>query len=83
MRLLPIGSVIELKKGTKPVMIYGRKQKRNKSEKIFDYVGCLYPEGYISKQYNIFFMHTNVKKILHKGYINQQEKELRIKLQNY
>ena len=82
MRLLPIGSVVKLKKGIKPVMIYGRKQKRKGSDKIYDYLGCLYPEGHISKQYNIFFMQSNITKVLYKGYITPEEKRLRIKIKD-
>lgn len=39
--LLPIGSVVTLKKGTKKLMIIGRFQQNVKTKKIYDYAGCL------------------------------------------
>lgn len=39
--LLPIGSVVTLKEGTKKLMIMGRLQQNMKTKKIYDYAGCL------------------------------------------
>lgn len=39
--LLPIGSVVVLKKGTKKLMIIGRLQQNVKTRKLYDYAGCL------------------------------------------
>ncbi|WP_240671797.1 DUF4176 domain-containing protein [Bacillus thuringiensis] len=50
--LLPIGSIVILKEGTKKLMIYGRKQQVETDKvKKFDYMGCFYPEGYISPDF--------------------------------
>lgn len=43
--LLPIGSVVTLKEGTKKLMIIGRLQQNVNTQKIYDYAGCLWPEG--------------------------------------
>lgn len=37
---LPIGSVVVLKGGNKPLMIYGRKQFNSRTGHEFDYVAC-------------------------------------------
>ena len=38
--LLPIGSVVTLKEGTKKLMIMGRLQQNMKTKKLYDYAGC-------------------------------------------
>lgn len=51
--LLPIGSVVTLKEGTKRLMIIGRLQQNVRTKKVYDYAGCLWPEGYIDCLYYI------------------------------
>jgi len=75
--LLPIGTVVILKNGNKPIMIYGRKQISHNSQKQFDYLGCLYPEGYISEDYNILFNHSDIEQVPFKGFENEEEKLFR------
>ena len=68
MKYYPIGTVVVLKDGTWPLMIYGRQQTRPKGyDEVYDYVGCLYPQGYIDKKYIVFFQHDDIDKVLHKG----------------
>lgn len=38
--LLPIGSVVVLKEGTKKLMIIGRLQQNVKTKNLYDYAGC-------------------------------------------
>lgn len=38
--LLPLGSVVVLKEGTKRLMIIGRLQQNVKTKKLYDYAGC-------------------------------------------
>jgi len=80
MDFLPIGTVVLLKKSTKPVMIYGRKQLNSSTNEIFDYVACLYPEGNISSNYNIFFNHSQIEEVLFYGYDTPEERKLQITL---
>lgn len=75
--LLPIGSVVLLQGGNKPIMIYGRKQISHNTQKIFDYLGCLYPEGYISEDYHILFNHSDIEQVLFRGFENEDEKRFR------
>jgi len=74
---LPIGSVVVLKGGNKPLMIYGRKQFNSRTGHEFDYVACFYLEGNFSADYNIFFNKEDIDKVLFKGYENELEFEMR------
>ena len=77
---LPIGTVITIYGLEQKVMIYGRKQQQSKEKKIWDYVGCLYPYGNLSKDYNVFFDHIQIEEILFTGYENEEELSLRKEL---
>lgn len=70
---LPIGSIVLLKGTEKPLMIYGRKQTHLKSGNKFDYIGCLYPEGYITDELTIFFNNDQIANIVHEGFADQNE----------
>ena len=72
-KLLPIGSIVILKDGKKKIMIYGRKQKMKNSGQIFDYLGCLYPEGYINPAYSFVFNHEQIVEVIFKGFVNEEE----------
>lgn len=74
---LPLGSVVILEKGTKPLLIYGRKQYDINREKIWDYVACLYPEGNISSEYTFLFNKDDIKTVIYKGFENEEEKSFR------
>lgn len=76
---LPIGSVVILKGYESKLMIYGRNQMRNGLEK-FDYVACHYPQGNISSNYNVFFDKDQIEKVLFKGFIDEEERILRLQL---
>ena len=70
---LPIGSVVLLKKSEKELMIYGRKQIHLNSGMEFDYIGCLYPEGYITDEFSFFFNHSDISEILFKGFESEMD----------
>ncbi len=81
---LPIGSVVILKDGCKKIMIYGRLQYQLiNSNKLWDYVGCLYPEGYISDDYNIFFNQDEIQKIIYLGYEDTEELDFQNKITQF
>ena len=46
--LIPIGSVVKLKGGEKRLLIVGYFPKVASGGKIYDYIGCLYPEGFLN-----------------------------------
>lgn len=76
MRYLPIGTVVILEGGNRPLMIYGRKQIQESSNLIWDYVACLYPEGNIGEDYNIFFQQEEIAEILHLGYESELDERM-------
>ena len=77
MKYYPIGTVVVLKQGTWPLMIYGRQQVPKKNaDTLYDYVGCLYPQGYIDKEYIVFFQHEDIDKMLYNGMISVAEDEM-------
>ena len=77
MDLLPIGSVILLKDGEKRLMIYGIKQFNEGKNELYDYVGCLYPEGNISPEYNYVFNHVDIETVYFVGLVDAEFELLR------
>ena len=73
MKYYPIGTVVSLVNGNRPLMIYGRKQIQNESDILWDYVACFYPEGNMGDDYNVFFQHEEINKVLHNGYESQAD----------
>lgn len=74
-KLLPIGSVVMLNNGTKEVMITGFYTVSEKDQNnIYDYCGCMYPEGLLTSEQNLLFNHSQIVKILHMGYNSEKEK---------
>ncbi|MFB8377569.1 DUF4176 domain-containing protein [Paenibacillus taichungensis] len=79
--LLPNGSVILLKEGTKKLVIYGRKQMlMTEPPRQFDYIGCLYPEGYINADYTYVFNHEDIEEIIFRGYADEEEEAFAVSL---
>lgn len=80
-KFLPIGTVVMLKGGTKRVMITGFcSMEESKSEKIWDYSGCMYPEGFLSSNQTCLFDHEQIEKIYYLGLIDDEEEEFKKKL---
>ena len=79
--LLPIGSVVLLKDASKRIMVCGFCCKAAKDDgKIYDYVGCLYPEGFISSNKNLLFNHEQIGEVINLGYSDEEEKKFKEKL---
>lgn len=67
--LLPIGSIVLLKDATKKMMIYGIKQSQvTDTEKEYDYIGVLYPEGNMGEKFQFLFNHEDIQSIIFRGY---------------
>lgn len=80
-KYLPIGSVVLLNGGTKRLMITGFCVVPNDDKsKVFDYSGCLYPEGVISSDQIALFNHDQIKTIYAIGYSDEEEKQFKEKL---
>lgn len=69
--LLPIGSVVLLKESTKRVMIIGVLQKGGKDpDKIWDYSGVYFPEGYMAADKVFLFDQSQIGQIYQIGYLD-------------
>jgi len=77
---LPLGSVVLLKESTKRVMIVGFKQKQEHDEKVWDYSGCLYPEGILDPDRLFLFDHGQVDILFFVGYQDADCIEFMMKL---
>lgn len=80
MELLPLGSIVVLKNGYKKLMIIGRKQLQGVEEKLWDYLGILYPEGYLGEGYTFLFNHSDIDSIIFKGYADFEEDAFKLAL---
>ena len=77
-KYLPIGTVVLLKGGIKRLMITGFcVSTEEKKDEIWDYVGCLYPEGVLSTGTNCVFDHNQISKIIYMGLIDEEEKNFK------
>ncbi len=73
--LLPIGSVVLLKESTKRVMIIGvlQKQMVESGEKIWDYSGVYYPEGYMGPDRTFLFNDEQIERVFALGYQDEEQ----------
>lgn len=77
---LPIGSVVLLKNGKKRVMIYGRKVRAD--EGVYDYLGCLYPEGMLNSNDVIVFNQDRIQMVYFIGFQDLEEIVFRSRLRD-
>ena len=69
-KFLPIGTVVMLKGATKRLMIAGfcafeNGEEEKEERKIWDYSGCLYPEGFLQSNQTCLFDHEQIAEIYH------------------
>ena len=84
-KYLPIGTVVILKGATKRLMIAGFCAIDNSNkEKIWDYSGCMYPEGFLNSDQICLFNHDQIEKVYHIGLSNDaEEKEFKKTLNTF
>lgn len=70
---LPIGSVVLLKNAKKKLMITGFYIKAEGYDNVFDYSGCLYPEGIVTSDQSGVFNHDQIDQVIFKGYESEEE----------
>ena len=87
-KFLPIGTVVLLKGGKKELMImsycitpsgdvYDKNGKVEVGEDaMFDYGGCVYPEGMLTSDQLFAFNHDQIEKICYMGYETDKQKEI-------
>lgn len=67
-KYLPLGSVVLLKEATKRLMITGYCSMLPENQnKVYDYVGCLFPEGNLAGEEVALFDHEQIGEICHIG----------------
>ena len=80
-KVLPIGSLKLFKNANKPLMIIRyHRRKTDRDDKIYDYCGCLYPEGYTSPKDTAIFDHEQIERIISIGLQNAAQIEFSEKL---
>ncbi len=78
--LLPIGTVVLLTNSSKRVMIIGFAQVTpDEPEKVWDYVGCAYPEGFLGPDATYVFNRDQIERVYAVGY--QDEEQFAFKVQ--
>ena len=86
-RFLPIGTVLLLKGGKKEVMITSYcifptniqikdGKEVHPDKKLYEYGGCIYPEGILDSNMAFAFNHDQIEKIVYLGYESDKQKEL-------
>ena len=79
--LLPIGSVVSLNKGNKKLMVIGVKQMESANpERIYDYLGVVYPEGFVGENAVFLFDHKDILDIIYTGYKNSEYENFNVLL---
>ena len=75
-RPLPIGSVVLLKGGYTKMMILGYlKYGPENHTDIYDYAGCIYPQGYHSPEKTYVFNHDGIERVYALGYQDERQIE--------
>ena len=76
--VLPIGSVVLLKGGTKKLMITGFCSIDNENtSKVYDYTGCLYPEGIINSSEIRLFDSDQIDEVYFRGFEDEEQIQFR------
>ncbi len=79
--VLPIGSVVLLKNSTKKLMITGFAQvSADDPNRIYDYVGCVFPEGFIGPDQTYLFDSHQIEKIFFIGYQDQEQMAFKVRI---
>lgn len=71
MNILPIGTIVMLKDGEKPLMIIGNMQ-RDGDGKLYDYISVLYPEGFLNSETIFLFNAEDIASVVSEGYKNDE-----------
>ena len=75
-KLLPLGSIVLLKDSQRRLMVTARCQRdadETESEKLWDYAGCLYPEGNPSSEQVFLFDTDQIERLFFIGFQDEEE----------
>jgi hypothetical protein len=70
--LLPVGSVVLLNGADKRLMIYGVLQLNPEDGVQYDYLGCLYPEGFVGLEQTYLFNSADIKSVEFVGFASDE-----------
>lgn len=62
----PLGAIVVLKHGVHKLMIIGR-QIKTAENRVYDYVGVLYPEGFAGSEFIFLFDEADIREICFSG----------------
>ena len=62
-----VGTIVSLFNTKQRLMIAGYLQRNNQSDKIWDYVGVVYPAGFLTPNRMVLFDHEQVENIYYVG----------------
>ncbi len=82
-KFLPLGTVVMLKGASKRLMITGfcsMAANEGAQAAMYDYSGCMYPEGFISSEQTALFNHDQIDKVYYVGLVDDEEKQFKAKL---
>lgn len=80
-KYLPLGTIVRLKGATKKLMITGFCAVESDSkETVYDYSGCMYPQGFLSSTQTALFNHDQIEELYFMGYADEEEKQFKLKL---
>lgn len=65
---LPIGSVVLLNEAKKKIMVIGIMQINVDDERMYDYMGVLFPEGYVGPASCFLFNKADIAEVVSEGY---------------
>ena len=82
-KFLPVGSIVLLKGATKRVMVAGYLAIDNQNRDIvYDYSGCMYPEGFLGSDQTLLFNHDQIDKIYFDGFQDEEQDSFLKKLKD-
>ena len=70
--LFPIGSVVLLKGGERPLMIVGFRQKEARTNKVWDYSAVLHPDGLFDSNSLYLFNADQIESLLFMGFLDTE-----------
>lgn len=71
--LLPIGTVVLLKDSTKRAMIVGLCQKGVSNQRLYDYAGVVFPEGFVGGDKMLLFDNNQIERLFALGYQDAEQ----------
>lgn len=83
-KTLPLGTVVSIKYNYEKLMVVGYQAiPKDSNDKVYDYIGCYYPNGISNTDKLIVFDHNQITKIYSLGYIENNENEFNDDIKKY